>query len=166
MFQEISLRKGETMAAGRAVGYGVFFLQPYLSKKPEKHMNTQRILADETEALYLMPAGDFFDTAENSGTPEAAEWQSAGTSLMNGFLPDHGGSSLPFPFLAFGDEDEDEDIDDEEDNFDDMEDDFDDDFDDDDDDFDDDEDEDDFDDDEDDDYDYDDDVDYDDDFEE
>jgi hypothetical protein len=129
-------------------------------------MNTQRILANETEVLSLMSVTDFFDFMESSGTPEPALWQPAGTELpaMNGFLPDQEGSSLPFPFLAFGDEDEDEDSEDEEDNFDDMEDDFDDDFDDDEDEFDDDEDE--FEDEEDDDYDYDDDVDYDDDFEE
>jgi hypothetical protein len=67
---------------------------------------------------------------------------------------------FPYPFLAFDDEDmEDENDLDEEDGFDDMDDDFDDDFDDDDDD-------DDFDDDDEDDYDYDEDVDYDDDFEE
>jgi hypothetical protein len=126
-------------------------------------MNIQRILANETEVLNLMYVTDFFDSG--SGIPESTAGQSAGTELpaMNGFLPDQEGSSLPFPFIAFGDEDEDEDADEEEDNFDDMEDDFDDDFDDDEDEFDDD---DEFEDEDDDDYDYDDDSDYDDDYEE
>jgi hypothetical protein len=125
-------------------------------------MNTQRILTNETEALCLMPTGDFFNMAEGSGMPETAGRWSAGAataelSLMRG---DHEGSSLPF--LAIGDEDDDEDIEDDEDNFDDMDDDFDDDDDDFDDDFDDDDEDDNFDND----YDYDDDIDYDDDFEE
>jgi hypothetical protein len=130
-------------------------------------MNIQRILTDETETLCLMPVSDSFSTMENSSIPEAAEWRHGGTELplVNGFLPDQEGSCLLFPSLAFGAEDEDEEIDDDEDNFDDMEDDFDDDFDDDDDDFDDDFDDDDDDDDDFDD-DYDEDTDYDDDFEE
>jgi hypothetical protein len=117
---------------------------------PEEAMNAQRNFADEINALTLMPVVDLCGTPE-SGASEPAEW-----------LPqDREGAPPPFPFLAFGDDDEDEDTDDEEDNFDDMEDDFDDDFEDEDDDF---EDEDDFEEDEDD-YDYDD-EDYDDDFDE
>jgi hypothetical protein len=135
---------------------------------PEERMNTQRIHFSE-EDLALTPVADFSGGMENPGVAESPEW-----------LPPDGGlpgwwqaagpreeSALPFPFLAFDDEDEDDDVDDDEDNFDDMDDDFedeDDDFEDEDDDFDDDED-DDFED-EDDDFDYDDDVDYDDDFEE
>jgi hypothetical protein len=119
---------------------------------PEKYMNMQRILADETKNLCLMSWSDSVNAMMDTPLPDACS-------------PVQEGPCLPFPCLAFGDGDEDEDIEDDEDNFDDMEDDFDDDFDDDDDDFDDDED-DDFDDDAEDDYDYDDDADYDDDFEE
>jgi hypothetical protein len=153
------------MVSKGAAGYGSSY-GPYLSEnKPEKHMNTQRILANEMEALCLMSVSDSFGIMEIAGTPEPAEYQPAGMGLpvSKGPIPDQDGSS---PCLAFGDEDEDEDIEDEEDGFDDMEDDFDDDFDDDDEFDDDDDDFDDDDADEDDDYDYDDDADYDDDFEE
>jgi hypothetical protein len=101
---------------------------------PEEILNTQR--TDETEALTLLPTG---------------------MTEQKGWL-DQEGAPLP---IAFGDDDEDEDVDGEEDNFDDMEDDFDDDFEDEDDDFEDEDDE--FEDEEDD---YDDDPDYDDDVEE
>jgi hypothetical protein len=83
---------------------------------PEEIVNAQGIFTGEMEALALMPV-------LGSDAPEPAVW----------LVQDQEGSSLPYPFLAFGDEDED--VDDEEDNFDDMEDDFDDDFDDEDDDF-------------------------------
>ncbi|MDR2136524.1 MAG: hypothetical protein LBO76_07915 [Treponema sp.] len=132
-------------------------------------MNTQRILACEMEALCLMPVSGSFGSTENSGIPEPATWRpgAAEPPVIDWAAPDWGGAGPAFPCLAFGDDDEDEEIDDDEDSFDDMEDDFDDDFDDDDDDFDDDEDDfDDDEDDEDDDFDYDDDADYDDDFEE
>jgi hypothetical protein len=75
---------------------------------PEEAANAQGIFTDEMEALARMP--------------------------VLGLVQDQEGSSLP-PFLAFGDDDEDEDAEDEEENFDDMEDDFDDDFEDEDDDF-------------------------------
>jgi hypothetical protein len=138
-------------------------IQPFLSEGgPEERMNTQRIHTSE-EDLVLMPVTDFSSVMENFDAPESPGWSSAGEGPS-----ETGGreeSSLPFPFLAFDDEDEDEDADDDEDNFDDMEDDFDDDFEDEDDDFED-EDDDFDDDDEDEDYDYEDDADYDDDFEE
>ncbi|MDR2178527.1 MAG: hypothetical protein LBP20_10905 [Treponema sp.] len=111
-------------------------------------MNTQRIFANEMEALCLMPVSGPFDSMGNSGTPEPVEWRPAGAEpfVMGGLTPDQGGERFSFPRLALDDED----IEDEEDSFDDMEEDFDDDFDDD----------------EDDDFDYDDDADYDDDIEE
>jgi hypothetical protein len=138
-------------------------IQPFLSEGgPEERMNTQRIHTSEEE-LALMPVTDFFSAMENFGAPESPGWSSADKGLPG--LDSQEEISLSFPFLAFDDEDEDDDVEDDEDNFDDMEDDFDDDFEDDDDDFEDDDD--DFeDDDEDDDYDYEDDADYDDDFEE
>ncbi|GHU88037.1 hypothetical protein FACS189476_04450 [Spirochaetia bacterium] len=102
---------------------------------PYETMNTQRDSANgifPEEELALMPI---------TGTPFA------------------GDSPILFPFLAFSDDDEEDDVD-EEDNFDDMEDDFNDDFDDEDDDFDDDDEE--FEDEDEDDFDYEEDVDYDD----
>jgi hypothetical protein len=130
-------------------------------------MNIQRIHTGE-EALALMPVMDISGVMGSFDTAESLAWLPAdgGLSMVEGLAPGQEEAPLPFPFLVFGDEDEDEDVEDDEDNFDDMEDDFDDDFEDEDDDFDDDDEDDDFDDDEDDDYDYEDDVDYDDDFEE
>jgi hypothetical protein len=104
---------------------------------PYEAMNTQRDSANEVEAqeeLALMPV---------AGIP---------------FVQDGSAGALPYPFLVFGEDDEEDDVD-EEDNFDDMEDDFDDDFEDEDDDF---EDEDDEFEEEEDDFDYEEDVDYDD----
>jgi hypothetical protein len=142
-------------------------IQLFLSEGgPEERMNTQRTDTSE-EDLALTPVTDCSGGMENRGVTELPEWLSPDGRLSGWGRPAglQEGPALPFPFLAFDDEDEDEDVDDDEDNFDDMEDDFDDDFEDEDDDFED-EDDDFEDDDEDDDYDYDDDVDYDDDFEE
>jgi hypothetical protein len=140
-------------------------VQPFLSEnKPGGYMNTQNT-ADIERELVLQPVAGW----SVADMPEPAEW------LISGYCGTEEGAfgspgqdleNFPFPTLAFGDEDEDEDIDEDGDNFDDMDDDFedeDDDFEDEDDDF---EDEDDDFEDEDDDYDYDDDGDFDDDFEE
>jgi hypothetical protein len=163
MFQEISLRKGGTMVPEETIRPGAdASIQPFLSEiRPEGYMNTQRVLETGEDALALQPATGW----SVPDMPEPAEWLIAGglDPADAGFA--EGGEALPFPALAFGDEDDDDDADDDEDNFDDMEDDFEDDFEDEDDDFEEDDD-DDFEDEDDDDYDYDDDGDYEEDFEE
>ncbi|MDR3174821.1 MAG: hypothetical protein LBU19_11260 [Treponema sp.] len=134
-------------------------------------MNIRNSFDIEREALLLQPVAGW----SMADMPEPAEWLISGCFNAEGELREpleQGWEEFPLPSLAFGDEDEDDDIEDDEDNFDDMEDDFEDDFEDEDDDFEDEDDDfededDDFEDeDEDDDYDYDEDGDFDDDFEE
>jgi hypothetical protein len=162
MFQEISLRKGGTMVPEEIIGPDAeASIQPFLSESRKGgYMNTQGIFYIEEEALALQSVSSW----NMPDTAEPAEWLLSGCFDAEGAFPELSGSGQgQDPSLAFGDEDEDDDIDDDEDNFDDMEDDFEDDFEDEDDDF---EDEDEDFEDEDDDYDYDEDGDYEDDFEE
>jgi hypothetical protein len=163
MFQEISLRKGGTMVPKEIIGADAS-VQPFLSEsRPEEYMNIQNAFDIDRGVLTLGPLSGW----SIPDVPEAAEWLPSGDSYFaaGGEFFEPGQESILSPGLAFGDEDEDDDIDDDEDNFDDMEDDFEDDFEDEDDDFED-EDDDFEDEDDDDDYDYDDDGDFDDDFEE
>jgi hypothetical protein len=163
MFQEISLRKGGTMVPEETIRLDAdASLQPFLAEiRPEGYMNTQGILETGGEAPALQPVTGW----SVPDTPEPAEWLIAGGLDPAGAGLAEGWGIPLLPSLAFGDEDDDDDVEDEEDNFDDMEDDFEDDFEDEDDDFEDDDD-DDFEDEDDDDYDYDEDGDYEDDFEE
>jgi hypothetical protein len=134
-------------------------IQAFLSKSKGGYMNSQESYDIGEEALALQPVAGW----GAADTADTAEWPPAGCSGAEGLFSESPalGQGLS---LAFGDEDEDDDIDDDEDNFDDMEDDFEDDFEDEDDDFED-EDDDFEDEDEDDDFDYEEDEDYDDDFE-
>jgi hypothetical protein len=161
MFQEISLRKGGTMVPEETIRPDAdASIQPFLAEiRPEGYMNTQGIRETGEEAAVLQPAAGW----SVPDMPEPAEWLITGGLGPADAGPEEGWEILAVPSLAFGDEDDDDDVDDDEDNFDDMEDDFEDDFEDEDDDF---EDEDDDFEDEDEDYDYDEDGDYDDDFEE
>jgi hypothetical protein len=174
MFQEISLRKGGTMVPEEVIRPDAeASIQAFLFKRRGGgYMNSQGIFDIEEEALALQSVAGWNapDTVEPDmaalDTAKAAGWLLSGCFDAEGVFSE---SSVfgqgPEPFLAFGDEDDEDDIDDDEDNFDDMEDDFEDDFEDEDDDF---EDEDDDFEDEDDEFedDYDEDGDYDDDFEE
>jgi hypothetical protein len=161
MFQEISLRKGGTMVPDEVIRPDAeASVQPFLSEsRGGGYMNTQGFFDIEEETLALQSVAGW-------NAPDTAEWLLSGCFDAEGMFSEASGfeqdQDLP---LAFGDEDDEDDVDDDEDNFDDMEDDFEDDFEDEDDDF---EDEDDDFEDEDDDFedDYDEDGDYEDDFEE